>query len=48
MRSFSDFIEHRPIDHNESKRRIFDDSAQSGGQWRPDAYQVSDLVAPSG
>ena len=38
--SLSDFIEHRPIDHNESKRRIFEDSAQSGGQWRPDAYQV--------
>ena len=42
--SFRDFIEHRPIDHNESKRRIFEDSANSGGQWRPDAYQVGDFL----
>ena len=36
-------MEHRPIDFNESKRRIFDDSAATQGgseEWKPNAYQV--------
>jgi len=36
------FVEHRPIDHNESKRRIFDDSKATQGnanEWKPNAYQ---------
>ena len=40
----SDVIECRKIDHNESKRRIFDDSASSGEQWKPDAYKVLLLI----
>ena len=38
-----DVVEHRPIDFNESKRRIFDDSAATQGgseEWKPNAYQV--------
>jgi len=37
-----DVVEHRPIDFNESKRRIFDDSAATQGgtqEWKPNAYQ---------
>ena len=38
-----DVVEHRQIDFNESKRRIFDDSAATQGgseEWKPNAYQV--------
>jgi len=35
----NDVINYRPIDHKESQRRIYEDSAASGGAWRPDAYQ---------
>ena len=40
-------MEHRPIDFNESKRRIFDDSAATQGgseEWKPNAYQVCPRV----
>ena len=40
-------MEHRPIDFNESKRRIFDDSAATQGgseEWKPNAYQVRSRV----
>ena len=40
-------VEHRPIDFNESKRRIFDDSAATQGgseEWKPNAYQVRSRV----
>ena len=40
-------MEHRPIDFNESKRRIFDDSAATQGgseEWKPNAYQVRPQV----
>lgn len=43
----SDVVEHRPIDFNESKRRIFDDSAATQGgaqEWKPNAYQVRPRV----
>ena len=42
-----DVVEHRPIDFNESKRRIFDDSAATQGgseEWKPNAYQVRPRV----
>ena len=40
-------MEHRQIDFNESKRRIFDDSAATQGgseEWKPNAYQVRPRV----
>ena len=42
-----DVVEHRQIDFNESKRRIFDDSAATQGgseEWKPNAYQVCQRV----
>ena len=37
---FSDVVNYRAVDHKESHRRIYEDSANSGGAWKPDAYQV--------
>jgi hypothetical protein len=40
--NFSELINYRGVDPKESQRRIYEDSVSSGGQWKPDAYQVID------